>query len=189
MIGLYPQAQQSWAARSELAEALIADDPERARALYESSVQYAIEHNDSAHYGGAMFGMGTFYSSTGEPAKARAAFEEVLQHNPTLVVKGEALFCIAETYAREGDLETAFQRLDEIAGDVQYPLDIRGTAALTKASELRSAGFEDEAYAALQAYLAEFPEDRAAVQAAAMLPAFARPQVVIIRTPGCGEGE
>lgn len=187
MIAIYPAAQESWAARSELAEALIADDPERARALYESSVQYAVEHEDSAHYAGAMFGMGVFYLSTGQPTEARAAFAEVLEHDPTLEVEGEALLSIAQAYAREGDLAAALQILDEIAGDARYRSDIRGTAALNKALELYSAGDSEAAYEALAAYLAEFPEDRAAGQAADMLEIFARPQVVIIRALGCGE--
>jgi tetratricopeptide (TPR) repeat protein len=159
MLVLYPDVPEACAARGELAEAIWAKDPQRAEALLDTSLGWAVKNKNHEHYVGGMFMKGAFYASTGQPAKSRAAFEEVLRSEPTDEVAGQARLCIAHTYAREGDLASAVREFDEVSANPKYPEDVRGTAALSKACELWSGGQRAAARSALDDYLTLFPND------------------------------
>lgn len=159
LLTLYPDAKESCAARCELAEAILADNPGRAQSLIEAAIQYAVENEDPALYAHGLFARGAFLLSTGQPQAARAAFEELLGREPSMEVEAEAKLAIAHAYAREGDLQAALAFFEAVAGDPAYREDVRGAAALGKAEELWAAGLKPAAFIALDYMLQAFPDN------------------------------
>lgn len=179
MIRLYPADERTWAARSELASHITRSDPDRALALLEASALYAIEHADLAHYAGAMYGLGSFYWSTGRPTAARMAFDEVLASAPSLQLEANALVARGHVLAREGNFEAAIQQFNAVVDDTRFNSNTRGSAALSRAAELDAAGRRDEAYAAIEAFMVTFPDHVSMECAEKMREAYARPRVIV----------
>jgi TolA-binding protein len=189
MIALYPDTALTCAARAGLAQAITAQDPQRGEALLDSSLEWAIKNNDHEHYVGLWFAKGEFYASIGQPAKSRAALEEVLRSEPTEQVAGEARLCIAYTYAREGRLVDATRTFDELSQSATYTDDIRATAAYGKALELWAAGQDEAARQALAVVLSQFPDELSTADARECQERWNQPRVRFIGDPGTREAK
>jgi outer membrane protein assembly factor BamD (BamD/ComL family) len=176
---LYPDTDESWRARLELADALVGPDPARAGALLDEAVQSAVRDNQPDRYVAALYHKGNFCVGTGQPAAARAAFEDVLRSTDSSRVAANTKLCLAHNYAREGNLTAAIKLFDEL-DSADQPEDIRGVAVLGKAHELYAARERESALAVLDDFLRRFPDSRSAPDALHTRAIWSRPQVLIV---------
>ncbi len=178
VLALYPDTDESWRARLELADAVVGRDRARAGALLDEAIRCALRDDRADRYVAAMLHKGNFFVSTGQPEAARAAFEEVLRYTDSPRVAANTKLCLAYNYAREDNLAAAIRLFDELDSDDQ-PEDIRACALLGKAHELHAARQLGLALAALDDFLRRFPDNRSAPDALQIRAIWHRPSVQI----------
>lgn len=172
LIQLYPDTTQGWAARSELASAIAATDPDGAAALLDACVDHATSSGVPAQRAGALFGKAVFLQNRGELGAARVLWLEVLEHEPDPVVEAEAQLCLAAAHASDGDVDAALALFDLVATAEVYPRDVRASALFLKAWTLRHVQRVEEARDLMQDLVAQFPGETAAATASNLLAGF-----------------